>query len=291
MKKIILLLALSINAIPLLADDSAQGTNQESNLLPDSRERASYAMGMYYGHFLQQRGISGNVIDSDTLIRGLNDALSGGHTLLTPQEMSQALRDYQQVMAANQMKMQQQLAAKNLADDNRFFAVNGTAPGVVTLPGGLQYRIVTPGSGPLPSPTDMIRISYQLSLLNGASIQNTPSSGILMPLGSSSIIPGMREAFTNMPVGSVWDLWIPPSLAYGEHGRGPIPPNSALSFHVQLLSISTNTPPPAPPQAPLTSDIIAVPSAQDLKNGKKPYTLTPEQVQQLQSQAQTNGSN
>jgi hypothetical protein len=100
----------------------------------------------------------------------------------------------------------------------------------------------------------------------------------------------MQEALTNMPVGSVWNIWIPPALAYGVNSRDPIPPDAGLVFHLQLISIDGNTPPPAPAPAPLSSDIIAVPSSQDRKNGKIPYTLTPEQVQQMQSQAQTNGT-
>ncbi len=290
MKKTFLMLALSLNALPLLADDSMQSTNA----LPNERERASYAMGMYYGHFLQQRGMDSSVIDPDAVIRGLNDSLSGGPTLLTPQEMGEVLRDFQkdnqQALAANQTKMQKQLAAKNQAASAAFFAFNGKSPGVVALPDGLQYKIITAGPGQLPATTDTLTVNYQLTLLDGTSIQSTPPGGVPLALGSSMMIPGMREVLTNMPVGSVWDVWIPSALAYGSQGRGPIPPDSALKFHLQLLGIGSNTPPPAPAPAPapLTSDIIAVPSAQDIKNGAKPYTLTPEQVRQMQLQSQTN---
>ncbi|HEY1661911.1 MAG TPA: FKBP-type peptidyl-prolyl cis-trans isomerase N-terminal domain-containing protein [Verrucomicrobiae bacterium] len=286
MKNTILLLALSLNVLPLLADDSMQGTNA----LPNERERASYAMGMYYGHYLQQRGMDSTVIDPDAVVRGLNDSISGGQTLLTPAEMSQALTDFQkdnqQVLAANRTKMQQQVAAKNLAANKTFFAENGHAAGVVTQPDGLQYKIITAGTGQLPAPADTLTVNYELTLLDGTSIQNTPQAGVPLALGSP-MIPGMKEVLTNMPVGSVWDVWIPSDLAYGPSGRGPIPANSALKFHIQVIGIGSSTPaPPAP--APLTSDIIAVPSAQDIKNGAKPYTLTPEQVRQMQSQAQTN---
>jgi len=288
MKKTILLLALSLNVAPLLADDLMQSTNTLAN----EREQASYAMGMYYGRFLQQRGIDATVIDPATLIRGLNDSLSGAPTQLTPQQMGLLLRNFekdnQQALAANQAKMQQELAAKNLADSRAFFAANDKTAGVVVLPDGLQYKIITAGPGPMPAPGDTVTVNYQLTLLDGTAIQSTPAAGVPLSLGSQMMIPGMREALTNMPVGSVWDVWMPPGLAYGEKGRGPIPPDSALKFHVQLLSIGGSTPPPPPP-TPLTSDIIAVPSAQDIKEGKKPYTLTPEQVQQMQMHAQTNG--
>jgi len=290
MKKTILLLTLSFITAPLLADQSMQGTNAS----PNERIQASYAMGMYYGRYLQQRGIDTTIIDHDALISGINDAFSNQPTLLTPAQMVQTLRDFQknnqQVLALNQMKMQHDLAQKNLAESDSFLANNSKADGVIALPDGLQYKVITAGSGSHPAPTDTVTVNYQLTLLDGTSIQNTPPNGIPLSLGSQ-MIPGMREALTNMTVGSVWDVWMPPGIAYGEQARGPIPPDSALKFHVQLISTSANAPgPSSPPPSPLTSDIIAVPSAADLAKGKKPYTLTSEQVQQMQSQSQTNGS-
>jgi len=297
MKQTIIILALSLNVLPLLADDSMSNTNA----LPDLRAQASYAIGMSYGRYMQQRGIDQSLLDSDALIRGINDGISGGQTLLTPQQMSQVLKDFmstnQAALAANQTKHQQQamkeaqeLAAKNKASGDAFLASNKDADGVTVLSDGLQYKIVTEGSGATPVMTDKVWANYSFSLLDGTQIESTATAGhpAQIPLNAPGVPHGLSEALANMKVGSVWDVWMPSSLAFGDRGMRDVPPGSALKFHIELLSIATNAPPPTP-QA-LTSDIIAVPSAADIKKGAKPYTLTPQQVQQMQSQAQTNSA-
>jgi FKBP-type peptidyl-prolyl cis-trans isomerase FklB len=297
MKQTIVILALSLNVLPLLADDSMPDTNA----LPDLRAQASYAIGMSYGKYMAQRGIDQSLLDSDALMRGINDAVSGGQTLLTPQEMSQVLKDFmstnQATLAANQAKLQQkmiqenqELAAKNNAAGEAFLSSNKDADGVTALPDGLQYKVVTDGSGATPATTDKVWANYSFSLLDGTQIESTATSGhpAQIPLNAPGVPHGLSEALANMKVGSVWDVWMPSSLAFGDRGMRNVPPGAALKFHIELLSIVTNTPPPAPPA--LTSDIIAVPSAADIKMGAKPYTLTPQQVQQMQLQAQTNSA-
>jgi FKBP-type peptidyl-prolyl cis-trans isomerase FklB len=297
MKQTIAILVLSLNVLPLLADDSMSNTNT----LPDLRSQASYAIGMSYGRYMQQRGIDPSLVDNEALMRGLNDAISGGQTLLTPQEMSQVLKEFmstnQAVFAANQAKIQQklaqenqELAAKNKAAGDAFLASNKNADGVMALPDGLQYKVITEGSGETPAMTDKVSANYSFSLMDGTQIESTATSGhpAQIPLNAPGVPHGLAEALASMKVGSVWDVWMPSDLAFGDRGMRDVPPGSALKFHIELLSIVTNTPPPAPPA--LTSDIIAVPSAADIKKGAKPYTLTPQQVQQMQSQAQTNSA-
>ena len=126
--------------------------------------------------------------------------------------------------------------------------------------------------------------------MDGTQIESTATSGhpAQIPLNAPGVPHGLAEALTTMKVGSVWDVWMPSSLAFGDQGMRSVPPGAALKFHIELVSIATNAPPPRP--QPLTSDIIAVPSAADIKKGAKPYTLTPQQVQQMQTQAQTNNA-
>ena len=286
MKRTILFLALSLNVMPLLADDSMM---QSTNLSSNERELASYAMGMWYGRFLQQRGIDDAIVDRGALMRGLNDSLSGGPTQLTLQEMSQTLRDYQKTIAANQAQMQARAATTNLAIGAAFLATNKDAVGVAELPDGLQYKILKDGSGPVPAPTNRVTVIYECDLLDGTVIESSVRAGrpAQIPINAPGVIAGLKEVLTHMKVGSLWDVWMPADLGYGRRGFRDVPPGASLKFHIVLLGIAPPLQMPPPP-APLTSDIIAVPSAADIAKGKKPYTLTPDQVQQMQMEAQTN---
>jgi FKBP-type peptidyl-prolyl cis-trans isomerase len=292
LKQSVFLLAVSLTVMPLLADDSIQSTN----FFPNERAQASYAMGASLARILEQRGIDGDLLDQAALIQGLTDTVSGKPSLLTPQQINQILRTYlgenQSKLAANQSKFQQdmmrqsqELAAKNLADGQAFLARNKNVSGVMTLPDGLQYKIVTDGSGPSPAMTSKVMANYSCSLMDGTVIESTATAGhsAEIPLNSPRVPKGLSEAITQMKVGSVWDVWLPASLAIG---MSDVPPNAAVKFHIELLGIATNPPPPAPPI--LTSDIIAVPSAADISKGAKPHTITQQELQQLQSQAQTN---
>jgi FKBP-type peptidyl-prolyl cis-trans isomerase len=296
MKTTILLLAVSLNALPLLADDSTPTT-----ALPDLRAQASYAIGMSYGRYMGQRGIDPSLVDDAALMQGLKDAMSGGQTLLTQQQMSQALKDFmttnQATLTANQAKFQQrilqqnqELVAKNKAAGEAFLASNKDAAGVTALPDGLQYKVVTDGSGPTPASTDRVMANYSFSLLDGTQIESTATTGHPgeIPLNAPGVPHGLAEALTDMKVGSIWDVWMPADLAFGDRGVRDVPPGAALKFHIELVSIATNAPPPRP--QPLTSDIIAVPSAADIKKGAKPHTITAQELQQMQSQAQTNSA-
>ncbi|MGO8765802.1 MAG: FKBP-type peptidyl-prolyl cis-trans isomerase N-terminal domain-containing protein [Limisphaerales bacterium] len=291
MKKVILLLAVVLNAAPLLADST-----QTNNAFASPADASSYALGMYFGRTLQQRGVDsqhGIDINIDTFARGFKDAQSGGQPLLTPQQMNQMLQDISKTVAANDAKVRAALAAKNLASAEAFFATNKDSPGVVTLTNGLEYRVVTQGAGPVPARTDRVTVTFHSSLLDGTELESTPPGHpAQIPLNARSLPPGLADVLTRMSVGSVWEAWIPANLAYGERGAGTIPPNATLKFNLQLLGITPNvTPPPPQPSAPLSSDIIAVPSAEEQKQGKKPYTLTPDQVRQIQLQMQqTNGA-
>ena len=240
MKTNILLLTLSLSACSLLADGSLQSTN----IIPNEREQASYAMGVSIGRSLQQHGVD---VDPDTLSRGLKDALSGGPTLPSAQEISQtpALADFQKTVVADQEKIHQRPAANNQTASNMFFATNRNVDGVVVLPNGLQYKIVTAGSGPIPASTNFIvTVNLQYSLLDGTVIQSSLKMGhpIRIPLNAPFVIPGLSYALTQMPVGSSWEVWIPARLAFGDLGRGQVPPSAALRFNIELISIATNSP-------------------------------------------------
>jgi FKBP-type peptidyl-prolyl cis-trans isomerase len=275
MNKIILTVTLVAGfAAPLFAYDT--------NVLSDEKLKVSYAIGMTIGQSIHQQGIE---VDDDLFVRGLKDAQSGGATLLTTAEMQLILHQSQQTMAAKQAKLREEMAVTNKLNGDAFLATNKNNPGVVTLPDGLQYKIITMGTGPKSAGDATVTVNYRGTFLNGVEFASSAKAGHPVQLQVNHIgMPGWTEALTNMPVGSKWQLFIPSELAYGEHGNRGIPPNSTLIFEVELLGSQAS----GAPAAPLTSDIIKVPSAAEMKNGAKIETLKPEDVEKMQSQSQTN---
>jgi FKBP-type peptidyl-prolyl cis-trans isomerase len=258
------------------ANKMAVSTNTSTNVLSDDKAKASYAIGMIFGHNLQQQGIE---VDSAVLLRGLKDMQSGGTTLMTPQEAQAAIKNFQEKVRAEQ-------TVNNRAEGEAFLATNKNNPGVITLPDGLQYKVITDGAGATPTPESTVTVNYRGTFLNGVEFDSSAQAGHPIQLQANRVIPGWTEALTHMKVGSKWQLFIPPDLAYGEQGNRGIPPNSTLIFEVELLD--TQAPAPAAPPAPLTSDIIKVPSAEEMKKGAKIETIKAEDVQKLQSQSNTN---
>jgi FKBP-type peptidyl-prolyl cis-trans isomerase FklB len=260
---------------PVLADDT--------NVLVDEKSKVSYAIGMTIGHNFQQQGID---VDTGLFMRGLADAKSGGATLLTMPEMQATLKQFQQDMKAKQAKLSAEQALTNKTAGDAFLAANKNNPGVITLPDGLQYKILTAGTGAKPAADAIVTVNYRGTFMDGTEFDSSAKAGHPVEFQANHVIPGWTEALTNMMVGSKWRLFIPSELAYGERGNRSIPPNSLLIFEVELMDTKVSLPPP--PATPLTSDIIKVPSAEEMKKGAKIETLKPEDVQKLQSQSQTN---
>ena len=262
-------------AVPLLADTT--------NLLSDEKSKVSYAIGMSIGHNFQQQGVE---IDTAVFLQGIIDAQSGGTTLLTPAEMQSTLREFQQTLMARQAKIRAGQAVTNKLAGDAFLATNKNNPGVITLPDGLQYKVLVAGSGATPTVDSTVTVNYRGTFLNGTEFDSSAKAGHPVQFQASRVIHGWTEALTQMKVGSKWQLFIPAELAYGEQGNRGIPPNSTLIFEVELLDAQV---PPAPaPPAPLTSDIIKVPSAEEMKKGAKIETIKAEDLQKMESQSQTN---
>ena len=207
----------------------------------DQREKASYALGMNVGNGLRQQSVD---IDPTTFAQGFKDALSGGKTLLTEDEAKAALMQLSQEVRAKQQEKRKQAADTNQKEGEAFLAANKTKEGVVTLPSGLQYKILTPGTGPKPAATDTVVCNYKGTFLNGTEFDSSTRQGGPATFEVGRVIKGWTEALQQMPVGSKWQLFIPSTLAYGEQGfRDDIPPNETLIFEVELLSIQPKAPP------------------------------------------------
>ena len=249
----------------------------ETNSFKNDKEKLSYALGMNIGSSLKRANFE---VDLDVLIQELRDAMSGAPNRLTDQEAQQTIMAYQQ-------EKRKQMLEKNKKEGETFLEANKAKPGVITLPNGLQYKVLTEGAGDSPKPEDTVEVNYRGSLTDGTEF-DASKPGQPLTRAANQVIRGWTEALTRMKAGAKWQLFIPADLAYGERGSPPkIGPNSALLFDVELLSFKVAPPvsniPPTGAQ-PLTSDIIKVPSLEEMKKGAKIETIKAEDVEKLQKQ-------
>jgi FKBP-type peptidyl-prolyl cis-trans isomerase len=227
--------ATKTHTVPGTKSDASAAKSNTGPALTTDKEKASYALGMNIGRGLSKQPVD---VDAAAVARGLKDAMSGGKTLLTDEEAAAALAQLQdQVKKATEVKVEE-LAAENKKSGDAFLAENKTKEGVVTLPSGLQYKILTAGTGPKPTATDTVVCQYKGTLLDGTEFDSSYKRGQPATFAVGRIIKGWTEALQLMPVGSKWQLFIPADLAYGERGAGGvIPPNATLIFEVELVSI------------------------------------------------------
>jgi FKBP-type peptidyl-prolyl cis-trans isomerase FklB len=207
--------------------------------LTTREQKFSYAVGMNIGS-----GLSANLkkqsvdVDANLVAQGLKDALSGGKTRLTEEEAKAVLTEVQNEIAKQRQEKLKETSDKNKAEGEAFLAANKGKEGVVTLPSGLQYKILTTGTGPKPTATDSVVCNYRGTLINGTEFDSSYKRGQPATFGVGQVIKGWTEALQLMPVGSKWQLFVPSSIAYGERGAGAeIGPNATLIFEVELLSI------------------------------------------------------
>jgi len=202
-------------------------------------DKVSYALGMNIAASLGANLKRQNVeINHDVLIQAIKDGLSGGKTLMTEAEAQNTLRQFMSELQQKQEAKMKEAADNNKKEGDAFLAANKTKPGVVTLPSGLQYKIVKEGTGPKPAATDTVTVNYRGTLINGTEFDSSYKRGEPATFPVGGVIKGWTEALQLMPVGSKWELYIPSDLAYGARGAGAdIGPNATLVFEVELLSI------------------------------------------------------
>jgi len=219
----------------------------------------------------------------------VNDLIGGKELRLTDMQASEAVRTYQ-------AESRKKIAEKNKKEGEAYLAENKQKPGVktttVTLPDGstaeLQYKILTDGHGDIPKSNDTVTVNYRGTLINGKEFDSSYKRGQPSKFMVNRVVKGWTAALEMMKVGSKWEVYFPSSLGYGDMGNPSIDPGSTLVFEVELVSIEP--PPPATPAAqPLTSDIIKVPSAEELKKGAKIEVIKAEDAAKAAQQTQTNG--
>jgi FKBP-type peptidyl-prolyl cis-trans isomerase FklB len=206
--------------------------------LKNENDSISYAIGVSLANFYKQQNIAN--INTAILVKAVKD-VEASKPILTEQQCQSTLMAYVQKQQAEKA-----LGNKKLGED--FLAANSKKPGIVTLPSGLQYQILKEGAGPKPKLTDMVRVHYHGTLIDGHVFDSSVDRGQPIELNVNGVIPGWTEALQLMAVGSKWKLFIPSNLAYGDRQAGQmIAPGSTLIFDVELLDI-VNQIAPAPPK-------------------------------------------
>ena len=192
-------------------------------------DKFSYGLGMGIGQNLASMGVANMNIED--FVKGIKDVLSGVKTEMSHSEAQAVVNEHFQ-------KLAEEAYAQNKVSGETFLAENAKKEGVVTLPSGLQYQVITEGSGKKPSATDRVQCHYEGTLIDGTIFDSSIKRGEPAVFGVNQVIKGWVEALQLMQEGAKWRLYIPYDMAYGEHGAGEmIPPYSALIFDVELIKV------------------------------------------------------
>jgi len=226
----------AIVGICLLAGCNQQdAATKVTGPITSDTDKASYSIGLNMGKQVAQ--IKDNV-NFDMIKLGLNDAYNGGEFKLTDDEIRSSLAEFQQRLQKSQMEKVSKAGDMNQKAGNEFLAANKTAEGVKTTDSGLQYKVITEGTGNMPKSTDTVVTHYKGTLIDGKVFDSSYKRGQPATFPVTGVIKGWTEALQKMKVGSKWQLFIPSELAYGARGAGQqIGPNSVLIFEIELLEI------------------------------------------------------
>ena len=214
--------------------------------LKTQKDKLSYALGMNLGSNLHKETVD---VDPTIVLRGLKDALVAGKTLLTEDEARAALTQLQTEVRSKQQEKMKVAGEMNKKEGVEFLAANKSKESVVILPSGLQYKILTAGTGPKPTAADSVVCNYRGTLISGAEFDSSYKRGQPATFPVNGVIKGWTEALQLMPVGSKWQLFVPSELGYGDRGAGAdIGPGATLIFEVELLSIQGKDKPEGAPK-------------------------------------------
>ena len=222
-------------AAVLLALVVSSAAAQKKTEPKTKKDKISYSIGVNIGKDFKMRGMD---INPDMLARGMKDGMSGGTTALSDSAMEAVMMAYQKEMMQKMDAQKKVIGDKNKKEGAAFLAANKLKDGVVTLPDGLQYKILTAGTGPKPTADQTVTCHYRGTLIDGTEFDSSYKRGQPAEFPLKGVIKGWTEALQLMPTGSKWQLFIPSDLAYGENGAGQsIGPNATLVFEVELISI------------------------------------------------------
>jgi FKBP-type peptidyl-prolyl cis-trans isomerase len=242
-----------------------------------TKQQISYAVGMNIGNQWKQNKYD---FDPDEVAKAIKDILSGGATKMTEAQAQGMVQQWRTEVEAERKEAAKKQGAA-------FLSENVKKPGVKVTDTGLQYKVLTEGTGKTPTAKDKVRVHYVGKLLDGTEFDSSRKRGQPAEFGVSGVIKGWTEALQLMKEGSKWELYIPSELAYGEMGQRTIPPNSVLTFEIELLEVKTAE---ESVQA-VSGEVIRVPSAEEISKGAKIEVLKEEDVKKLQEKnkaAETN---
>ncbi len=213
----------------------AQANAGDTPAFKNQKEKTSYGIGVGVARDFKLRGVE---LEVDAFLKGLKDELSGSKLLMTEKDLDATMDAY-----AREMRLKQEQADKTAAEENRkagkaFLAENAKKEGVVTLPSGLQYKVLKAGKGDKPTEVDAVTINYRGTLINGTEVDSSYRKAEPTIMKMTGLIPGLMEALQLMSPGAKWQIFIPSELAYGDRKVYQIGPNATLIFEVELLSIA-----------------------------------------------------
>lgn len=203
--------------------------------LKTQKDKASYSIGVSIGKNLKDQKVD---ITTDILVKGLLDAYTGAKTQLTEKEMGDVLTQFQQEIMAKAQEEAAKKGGENKTKGEKFLADNKNKPGVKSTPSGLQYSVITEGTGPKPTASSTVKVHYTGKLIDGTTFDSSVDRGEPVEFPLNGVIKGWTEGVQLMSKGSKYKFFIPSDLAYGDRGAGnAIGPNETLIFEVELLDI------------------------------------------------------
>jgi UDP-GlcNAc:undecaprenyl-phosphate/decaprenyl-phosphate GlcNAc-1-phosphate transferase len=224
---------MAVLGVVLLAAQTTSAA--ETAVLKTYEEKVSYGLGVDVARNLMRQGTE---FDVDILVKGIRDEATKRNLLMTEDDLRATMSTFHEEQARKQEQVKEMVAEQNRQMGEEFLAENKTKEGVVTLPSGLQYKILKAGSGRKPTDADTVECNFRSTLVNGVEVDSSYRTGEPATLKVAGLVAGLKEALKLMPAGSKWQLFIPPQLAYGERGtnRG-IGPKTTFVVEMDLLSI------------------------------------------------------
>jgi FKBP-type peptidyl-prolyl cis-trans isomerase FklB len=215
-------------------DPNSQAKNPHTPALKTEVDKVSYIIGTQLARNFKSQEIE---INLEPLMWGLKDVLGGKELALSQEEMQKVYTNFQQQMRAKQAAKAAKEAAENLDKGRAFLEQNKAKEGVKVLPSGLQYKVITEGTGAIPTADSKVKTHYRGTLIDGTEFDSSYKRNQPAEFAVKGVIKGWTEALQLMKEGAKWELYVPADLAYGERGRPGIPPNSVLIFEIELLEV------------------------------------------------------